>query len=272
MSPEEAAGAATAIRLQSGTEKLTLERDGAVMIITINRPEVRNALDNEAADALTQALRTFDADPELLVAVLTGVAGHFCAGADLKALASGQDYRPWAGDTDGPCHDILSKPVIAAVAGYACAGGLGIALRCDLRVAEESAMFAVLSRRWGVPMTDGTTVRLPRLIGAGRALDMLLTARKVTGPEAVAMGLADRLVPDGQALTTALKLAREIAAFPQIAMRSDRLSTIRQWDLPEADAIAQEMRMAAEARRVEARDGASRFAAGAGRHGGKVEG
>lgn len=272
MSPEEAAGAAAAIRLQSGTEKLTLECDGAVMIITINRPEVRNALDNETADALTRALRTFDADPELLVAVLTGVAGHFCAGADLKALASGQDYRPWAGDPDGPCHDILSKPVIAAVAGYACAGGLGIALRCDLRVAEESAMFAVLSRRWGVPMTDGTTVRLPRLIGAGRALDMLLTARKVTGPEAVAMGLADRLVPDGQALTTALKLAREIAAFPQIAMRSDRLSTIRQWDLPEADAIAQEMRMAAEARRVEARDGASRFAAGAGRHGGKVEG
>ncbi len=272
MSPEEAAGAAAAIRLQSGTEKLTLECDGAVMIITINRPEVRNALDNETADALTRALRTFDADPELLVAVLTGVAGHFCAGADLKALASGQDYRPWAGDPDGPCHDILSKPVIAAVAGYACAGGLGIALRCDLRVAEESAMFAVLSRRWGVPMTDGTTVRLPRLIGAGRALDMLLTARKVTGPEAVAMGLADRLVPDGQALTTALKLAREIAAFPQIAMRSDRLSTIRQWDLPEADAIAQEMRMAAEARRVEARDGASRFAAGAGRHGGKVDG
>jgi enoyl-CoA hydratase len=272
MPSEETAGSAAAIRLQSGTEKLTLERDGAVMIITINRPEVRNALDNETADALTQALRTFDADPELLAAVLTGVAGHFCAGADLKALASGQDYRPWAGDHDGPCHDILSKPAIAAVAGYACAGGLGIALRCDLRVAEESAMFAVLSRRWGVPMTDGTTVRLPRLIGAGRALDMLLTARKVTGPEAVAMGLADRLVPDGQALTAALKLAREIAAFPQIAMRSDRLSTIRQWDLPEADAIAQEMRMAAEARRLEARDGASRFAAGAGRHGSKVEG
>jgi enoyl-CoA hydratase len=260
------------VQLQSGTEKLTIECDGPIMIITISRPEVRNALDNETADALTRALRTFDHNPDLHAAVLTGSAGHFCAGADLKALASGEDYRPWAGDDNGPCHDIISKPVIAAVAGFACAGGLGIALRCDLRVAEESATFAVLSRRWGVPMTDGTTVRLPRLIGAGRALDMLLTARKVTGPEAVAMGLADRLVPDGQALTTAIEIAREIAAFPQIAMRSDRLSAIRQWDLPEAEAIAQELRLAAEARKVEARDGASKFAEGAGRHGSKVEG
>ena len=258
--------------IAAGTQKIHTETDGPVAIITINRPQVRNALDNEAADALTQALRWFDGEDTLKVAVLTGAGGHFCAGADLKALASGQDYKPWAGDPDGPCHDTLSKPVIAAVAGYACAGGLGIALRCDLRIAEESSTFAVLSRRWGVPMSDGTTVRLPRLIGMGRALDMLLTARKVGGAEAVAMGLADRLVADGEALSAATALAREIAAFPQIAMRSDRLSTIRQWDLSEEQAIAQEMELAAEARRLEARSGATRFASGAGRHGAKAGG
>jgi enoyl-CoA hydratase len=253
--------------LSSGTPKLQLRRDDAILIMTIDRPQVRNALDNETADALARALRMFDATPEFSVGVLTGAGGHFCAGADLKALASGQDYRPWAGDPKGQCHGILSKPVIAAVAGYACAGGLGIALRCDLRVVEESATFAVLSRRWGVPMSDGTTVRLPRLIGAGRALDMLLTARKVDGAEAVAMGLADRLVPEGQALTTAIEMAHAIAAFPQIAMRSDRMSAIRQWNLSEHDAIELEMALAADARRMEARDGASRFAEGAGRHG-----
>lgn len=253
--------------MDSVSQKILVRIDGPVMIITINRPEVRNALDNETADALTLALRKFDSSNELAAAVLTGAGGHFCAGADLKALASGRDYKPWAGDPDGPCHDILSKPVIAAVAGYACAGGLGLALRCDLRVAEESATFAVLSRRWGVPMSDGTTVRLPRLIGSGRALDMLLTARKVSGAEAVAIGLADRLVPDGQALAKAMELAHEIAAFPQLAMRSDRLSAIRQWSLPDAEAIAQEMALAEDARRLEARTGAARFAAGAGRHG-----
>jgi enoyl-CoA hydratase len=253
--------------MRSDTDKLLIETDGPVAIVTINRPHARNALDNETADALTRALRAFDAAPDLSVAVLTGAGGHFCAGADLKELAAGRDYKPWAGDPDGPCHDLLSKPVIAAVAGYACAGGLGVALRCDLRVAEEGATFAVLSRRWGVPMSDGTTVRLPRLIGAGRALDMLLTARKVSGAEAVAMGLADRLVPNGAARAEAVKLAHEIAAFPQIAMRSDRLSALRQWALPETEAIALEMDLAAEARRVEARAGATRFTAGAGRHG-----
>src|ERR1700712_4908708 len=173
--------------------KLLTRNDGPVAVITINRPEVRNALDNETAAALTKALRDFDRDQDLAVAVLTGADGHFCAGADLKELAAGQEYKPWAGDPDGPCHDLLSKPVIAAGGGCACAGGLGVALRCDLRVVEESATFAVLSRRWGVPMSDGTTVRLPRLIGMGRALDMLLTARKVGGAEALAIGLADRL-------------------------------------------------------------------------------
>jgi enoyl-CoA hydratase len=253
--------------MTSDSKKIVVEVDGPVMVITINRPEVRNALDTEAAAELTRALRLFDASPDAQVGVLTGARGHFCAGADLKELAAGRDYKPWAGDPDGPCHDELSKPLIAAVAGFACAGGLGVALRCDLRVAEEGATFAVLSRRWGVPMSDGTTVRLPRLIGAGRALDMLLTARKVSGAEAVAMGLADRLVGNGEARRTAVELAREIAAFPHIAMRSDRLSAIRQWSLPEADAIAQETTLATEARQREAREGATRFAAGAGRHG-----
>jgi enoyl-CoA hydratase len=247
--------------------KLLVETDGPVTIITINRPEVRNALDNETAADLTRALRAFDGAPDQAVAVLTGAGGNFCAGADLKDLAAGREYKPWAGDPDGPCHDLLSKPVIAAVAGHACAGGLGIALRCDLRVAEESSTFAVLSRRWGIPMSDGTTVRLPRLIGAGRALDMLLTARKVPGAEAVAMGLADRLVPTGQALPRAVELAHEISAFPQIAMRSDRLSAIRQWNLSEEDAIALETSLSQEARQKEARGGAHRFASGAGRHG-----
>ncbi|MEH2587819.1 crotonase/enoyl-CoA hydratase family protein [Bradyrhizobium sp. AZCC 1721] len=252
------------------TRKLLVETDGPVTIITINRPEVRNALDNETAAALTQALRAFDAAENQAVAVLTGAGGHFCAGADLKELAEGREYKPWAGDPDGPCHDVLSKPVIAAVAGYACAGGLGLALRCDLRVAEESSTFAVLSRRWGVPMSDGTTVRLPRLVGAGRALDMLLTARKISGAEAVAIGLADRLVPTGEARNAAIALAREIAGFPQIAMRSDRLSAIRQWNLSEDEAVQLETRLSIEARQKEAQSGAARFASGAGRHGGMI--
>lgn len=251
----------------AANHKLLVENDGPVTVITINRPEVRNALDNETAAELTRALRVFDGAPDQAVAVLTGAGGHFCAGADLKELASGREYKPWAGDPDGPCHDILSKPVIAAIAGYACAGGLGIALRCDLRIAEETATFAVLSRRWGVPMSDGTTVRLPRLIGAGRALDMLLTARKVSGAEAVSIGLADRLVPTGRALATAVELAHQIAGFPQIAMRSDRMSVIRQWHLSEMEAISLETELSIEARRKEAQAGASRFASGSGRHG-----
>lgn len=249
------------------TDKVLIEQDGPVTIITINRPHVRNAVDNETAAAITKAFRSFDADPEARVAILTGAGGTFCSGADLKALAQGEDYEPWAGHPDGPCHDLLSKPLIAAVAGFACAGGLGLALRCDLRVAEEGATFAVLSRRWGVPMSDGTTVQLPRIVGLGRALDMMLTARHVSAAEAVAMGLADRLAPAGKALEVAKELAAQIAAFPQIAMRSDRLSTIRQFDLGRAEAIQQEMELAAEARRVEAQQGAARFAGGAGRHG-----
>lgn len=247
--------------------KLIVENDGPVTIITINRPSVCNALDNETAAALGKAFRDFESAESQCVAVLKGAGGHFCAGADLKELAAGHVYKPWAGDPDGPCHGTLAKPVIAAVAGYACAGGLGVALRCDLRIAETTATFAVLSRRWGVPMSDGTTIRLPRLIGAGRALDMLLTARKVSGEEAKAMGLADRLVPAGGALQAAIEMAHQISSFPQIAMRSDRMSAHRQWGLSEDEAISLETDLSIEARRVEAQSGASRFASGSGRHG-----
>ena len=249
------------------SDKILVERQGPVTTFIINRPEVRNALDREASTALARAIREFEDDDEAKVAVLTGAGGTFCAGGDLKELASGIDYIPWAGSPEGPLHSAAKKPVIAAVAGHACAGGLGVALWCDLRIAERSASFAVLSRRWGVPMSDGTTVRLPRLIGMSRALDMLLTARTVRGAEAERIGLANRVVEDGTARAEAEALARQIAAFPEIAMRSDRASTYAQADLAMHDAIARELELATEARRREAQAGAARFAAGAGRHG-----
>ncbi|MDH3066353.1 crotonase/enoyl-CoA hydratase family protein [Achromobacter insolitus] len=247
--------------------KILVERAGFVTTVIINRPEVRNALDREAAFELARALREFDADEQARVAVLCGAGGAFCSGADLKELAAGTDYEPWAGSPEGPLHAPLSKPVIAAVAGHACAGGLGVALWCDLRIAEESASFAVLSRRWGVPMSDGTTVRLPRLIGMSRALDMLLTARIVQAPEAERFGLVNRVVPDGRARAEAEALAHQMAQFPQIAMRSDRQSAYAQAALSERDAVAAEMAYAAAARKLEARAGARRFEQGAGRHG-----
>ncbi len=247
--------------------KILVERNGPVTTIVINRPEVRNALDLEASAALARAIRAFEADGEARVAVLTGAGGSFCAGADLKELASGVDYVPWAGSPEGPLHRACAKPVIAAVAGHACAGGLGVALWCDLRVAERSARFAVLSRRWGVPMSDGTTVRLPRLIGRSRALDMLLTARAVDGEEAERIGLANRVVDDGTARQEAESLALRIAQFPQIAMRSDRASAYAQEDLDVDAAIARELELATEARQKEAQAGAARFASGQGRHG-----
>jgi enoyl-CoA hydratase len=249
------------------SDKILIDRQGPVTTITINRPRARNALDREATLALTAAIRAFEQDVEARVAVLAGAGGHFCAGADLKELASGIDYLPWAGSPEGPLHRPPAKPVIAAVTGHACAGGLGVALWCDLRVAERSAAFAVLSRRWGVPMSDGTTVRLPRLIGMSRALDMLLTARAVDGEEAVRIGLANRLAEDGCALADAQALARTIAAFPPIAMLSDRASVYAQADLAHDAAIARELALASEARHREARTGAARFAAGEGRHG-----
>ena len=249
------------------TEKILIGREGPVTTITINRPEVRNALDREASQAMAEAFAEFENDSEAKVAVLTGAGGAFCSGADLKELANGFDYEPWAGSESGPLHRRLAKPVIAAVSGHACAGGLGVALWCDLRIADETASFAVLSRRWGVPMSDGTTVRLPRLIGMSRALDMLLTARIVGAHEAERIGLANRIVPAGTALAQAQALALQIARFPEIAMRSDRQSAYEQWDLATAAAIQREMELAAAARQLEAQAGARRFASGAGRHG-----
>src|SRR5499427_3197242 len=181
------------------TNKVLVERAGPVTTIIINRPKSKNALDNEAAHALADALHGFEADAEARVAVLTGAGGAFCAGADLKELGSGVDYFPWAGSEQGPLRAPLSKPVIAAIEGHACAGGLGVALFCDIRIVDDSAVFGVFSRRWGVPMSDGTTVRLPRLIGQGRALDMLLTGRPVGAQEALAIGLATQVVPKGTA-------------------------------------------------------------------------
>lgn len=248
------------------SRKILIETNGLVTTVIINRPEARNALDLEATAALGAALREFDTDEHARVAVLLGAGGAFCAGADLKELASGVKYDAWAGRT-GFLSRPLSKPVIAAVAGHACAGGLGVALWCDLRIAEETASFAVLSRRWGVPMSDGTTVRLPRLIGMSNALDMLLTARLVSANEALQMGLANRVVPHGTVREHAEALAIQIAEFPQISMCSDRESAYRQDALTLFDALALEEELAQSAKRIEAQAGAARFGAGAGRHG-----
>lgn len=246
--------------------KVLVETLDRVTTIVINRPQVRNALDLEATLALGRALRDFDNDPWTRVAVLTGAGNAFCAGADLKELATGAMYEAWAGRA-GLLSRPLSKPVIAAVAGHACAGGLGLALWCDLRVVEKSAWFAVLSRRWGVPMSDGTTVRLPRLIGTSRALDMLLTARSVGAEEALLMGLANRVVDDGGSRAAAEDLARTLCEFPQIAMRSDRSSVYAQEGQRMAEALVLEEQLAVTAKAQEAMSGAARFAAGAGRHG-----
>ncbi len=249
------------------TQKILIDRAGPVTTIVINRPHAKNALDNEAAHALAEALHAFDADPEARVAVLTGASGAFCAGADLKELGGGTDYFPWAGSDDGPLRAPLSKPVIAAVEGHACAGGLGVALFCDIRIVDETAVFGVFSRRWGVPMSDGTTVRLPRIVGQGRAMDMLLTGRAVGADEAIAMGLATRKVARGTTRAEAEKLAAAIAGFPPIAMTSDRQSAYESFDRPQAEAIRREMELSMAARRQESQGGAARFAQGEGRHG-----
>jgi enoyl-CoA hydratase len=234
----------------------------------MNRPDARNAVNGPAAAELVAAFEEFDADDDAKVAVLWGDNGTFCAGADLKAFGtpeSNATHRSGPGPM-GPTRMLLSKPVIAAVSGYAVAGGLELALWCDMRVAEEDAVFGVFCRRWGVPLIDGGTVRLPRLIGQSRAMDMILTGRPVDAAEAHAIGLANRVVPKGQARQAAETLAAELAALPQQCMRSDRLSMLTQWGLSEADAIDFEFgslsRVAAEAL-----EGAGRFAAGAGRHG-----
>jgi enoyl-CoA hydratase len=244
--------------------------DGPVAIVTIDRPEVRNAVDGPTAGLLADAFRRFDADETLAVAVLTGAAGTFCAGADLKAVADGRGNRVRL-DGDGPMGPtrmLLSKPVIAAVEGYAVAGGLELAMWCDLCVAARDAVFGVFCRRWGVPLIDGGTIRLTRRLGHSHALDLILTGRGVSGDEARMMGLANRIVEPGSALSEALALAKQLAAFPQRCLRSDRLSSYRQWSLPLADALVEETRLGlAVIESGEIRAGAQRFSAGAGRHG-----
>jgi enoyl-CoA hydratase len=254
------------------------ETDGPVAVVTIDRPERRNAVDSTTAAELASAFRRFDAEASLAVAVLTGAGGAFCAGADLKALASGARRpvtepvgEPVGEQGDGPMGPTrmrLAKPVIAAIEGHAVAGGLELALWCDLRVAATDAVLGVYCRRFGVPLVDLGTVRLPRLIGHSHALDLILTGRGVRGEEALGMGLVNRLVPPGQALPAALALARQLAALPQTCLRNDRLSAYEQWDLSEDAAMRNEVRRGRETiASGETRAGAERFAGGAGRHG-----
>ena len=247
-----------------------VEHQDRITIVTINRPEVRNAIDGPTAELLADAFRQFDADDTSDVAVLTGADGTFCAGADLKAVAGGEGNKVRM-DGDGPLgcsRMLLSKPVIAAVEGHAVAGGIELALWCDLRVAAEDAVFGVYCRRWGVPLVDGGTIRLTRLIGQSHAMDLILTGRGVSGNEAHAMGLANRLTKKGEALNDALELAKNLSRFPQRCLRSDRMSAYTQWGRSLEDALMDETRMGLEViRSGETREGASRFAAGAGRHG-----
>ena len=255
---------------------LTEVRDD-LLIVTINRPEVRNAVDRPTADALFEVFCEFDANDDLSVAVLTGVDGTFCAGADLKAVSAGQGNRvtPERADTIarssgpiGPTRLLLDKPVIAAVEGHAVAGGLELALWCDLRVAASDAVFGVYCRRWGVPLVDGGTVRLTRLIGQSHANDLILTGRGVSGDEARTMGLANRLVPPGAALPVAIELATDLSRFPQRCLRADRRSSYEQWGMSLPDALANETALGrAVIQSGETWEGATRFAEGHGRHG-----
>lgn len=251
------------------TEAVRVERNGPVTTVILHRPHARNAVDGPTARALYAAFEEFDADGDAAVAVLWGEGGTFCAGADLKAIGTAETnptHRDGPLGPMGPSRMELSKPVIAAVSGYAVAGGLELALWCDLRVIEASAVFGVFCRRWGVPLIDGGTVRLPRLIGHSRAMDLILTGRQVDADEALAIGLATRVVPDGQARSAAEELAAELARLPQGCLRADRLSAIRQWGCTEADAMAAEfVSLAAVA--AESVAGVRRFADGAGRHG-----
>jgi enoyl-CoA hydratase len=241
---------------------------GPVRTVIINRPHCRNAVDPDTARALRAALEAFEADDTAQVAVLAGAEGHFCAGFDLKAVGKGKDrYEPEGVGPMGPTRMLLSKPVIAAIEGYAVAGGLELALWCDLRIASQTAIFGVFCRRFGVPLIDGGTVRLPRIVGQGRALDMILTGRPVAADEALSFGLANRIVPAGHALIAAQTLATEIAAFPQLCMKTDRMSACRQWDSDLAEALRYEGREGAKPLRAEAVSGAARFTKGEGRGG-----
>jgi enoyl-CoA hydratase len=246
-----------------------VEKQGPVYTVILSRPAARNAVDGPTAAALSHAFAAFEADSDAAVAVLYGDGGTFCAGADLKAFSSGRDtnrIEPQGDGPMGPTRMMLSKPVIAAIEGHAVAGGLELALWCDLRVAAADAVLGVFCRRWGVPLIDGGTVRLPRLVGMGRALDLILTGRPVEAAEALAMGLVNRVVPAGNARAAAEELARQIASFPQACLRSDRQSAYEQWDHSIAEAMSREFELGL-ARLEEARTGADRFSSGEGRHG-----
>jgi len=258
----------------SRRDTLVVEHDGPVTVVTINRPERRNAVDSLGADQLREAFVAFDDDDERSVAVLVGAEGTFCAGADLKAVAEG-DRRPIRDDGPGPMGPTrltLGKPVVAAVEGYAVAGGLELALWCDLRVVAEDAVFGVFCRRFGVPLCDLGTVRLPRLVGHARAMDLILTGRAVSAPEALTMGLATRVVAPGEALGAARALAHQLAALPQVCLRSDRMSALEQWGFTEeAAAVAEAVRGRDVVRSGETLQGALRFAGGAGRRGAALD-
>lgn len=248
--------------------EVLVERRGWTTLVILNRPERRNAVNAATAEQLRAAFAAFEADEDARVAVLHGAGGAFCAGYDLRSVAE----APPPYDLDGPgpmgpTRTLLSKPVIAAIEGHAVAGGLELALWCDLRVASQNAVFGVFCRRWGVPLIDGGTVRLPRIVGHGRALDMILTGRPVAAEEAFAIGLADRLAPEGGALAEALSLAERIAAFPQACLRADRLSAHRQWDVDLPAALRAEAAGGEAPLKAEGLAGAGRFAGGAGRAG-----
>lgn len=250
---------------------VTVDRRGPITIVVLDRPEVRNAVDSEHAALLTEAFQEFDADPDAAVAILYGAGGHFCAGADLKAVAAGNVKIAQPKEEGpagmGPTRLLLSKPVIAAVEGYAVAGGLELAVWADLRVADPAATFGVFCRRWGVPLIDGGTIRLPRLIGQSHALDMILTGRPVDATEAHRMGLANRISAPGRALDEAIELAGQLAAFPQVCLRHDRLSSYEQENLSPADALVNEWQHGLISLSGGAFAGAARFAGGKGRHG-----
>lgn len=248
---------------------VSIEKNGPVTTVILSRPEVRNAVNRETATTLADAFRAFEADDAASVGVLYGDHGTFCAGADLKAIAVGEGNRtePTGDGPMGPSRLILSKPVIAAIAGYAVAGGLELALWCDLRVMEEDAVLGVFCRRWGVPLIDGGTIRLPRLIGLGHALDLILTGRPVSAQEALQMGLVNRVVPKGQARQATEELAHELAKFPQVCLRNDRRSAYEQGDLSFDEALANEFKRGLDSLAAGAQTGASKFASGAGRHG-----
>jgi enoyl-CoA hydratase len=252
-------------------KNILVQKKGAITIILINRPQVKNAVDGETAAELATAFRAFDADSDSKVAVLGGIGGTFCAGADLKAVAGQGTQHRIEVDGDGPMGPsrmLLSKPVIAAISGYAVAGGMELALWCDMRVMETDAIMGIFCRRWGVPLIDGGTIRLPRLIGMSRAMDLILTGRPVKAEEAYHIGLANRIAENGKSLETAITLAEQIAAFPQTCMRNDRMSAYEQWDKSLDAALVNEFLKGMKTiQSKETLEGAKRFASGKGRHG-----